>query len=117
MWSLYNLAKQWATRPSEFIGIEGEWTAHDFDSAVHHFGRHVESRLDDVELTDDEREARNSREVMKRKLERELKILLDIEDPVVSYGRDDDPYAALAQALQSGGTGKVVRVPARKNPD
>ena len=120
MWQQYQMAKTWQTRPSEFIGLEGGWTAHDFDSAVHYFGSAVQYRLDAVTLDDAESKASNSTQLLRNKVTGELRSILESYDavfseepaapvkpePVSSDGIEHSPFESL-RARSS--TDKVIR--------
>jgi len=43
MWSLYLTAKATGARPSQLLGIDAEWIAYQFDSAVTVLGNAIES--------------------------------------------------------------------------
>lgn len=49
MWSLYQQAATWQTRPSDLFGIpdECDYLRYVFDEAVLYFGRSIDSKLDE----------------------------------------------------------------------
>lgn len=48
MWSLYQNAKLWSTRPSVMCEIEGSYYSYCFDEAVAAWGNYVVSELEQV---------------------------------------------------------------------
>ena len=57
----------------------GEVISLDFDTAVASFGAWVEGKLDAIELSDGEKKARSSRDIMRKKSSNLLEQLLDEE--------------------------------------
>lgn len=48
MWTTYNLAKTWKTRPSELLFIEDQYQAFCLDEAVAFLGNGIMNMLDEV---------------------------------------------------------------------
>jgi hypothetical protein len=49
MWLMFNQAKTWSTRPSELVGITGDYLAFCFDEAVASWGNFVTNELEKIE--------------------------------------------------------------------
>ena len=49
IWSLYQEAKTWKTRPSTLLGMEDAYLAYCLDQAVSTFGNFVQNKIDSVE--------------------------------------------------------------------
>jgi hypothetical protein len=63
MWTLYNSAKTWGSRPSELLGITETYQAYCLDQAVAMFGNYVENRLANVD-DKDPKKAEKKREAL-----------------------------------------------------
>ena len=51
LWTAYNLATAYGTRPSSLYEIHDEWAAYCFDEIVLIVGRAIESKLSEVDKT------------------------------------------------------------------
>lgn len=49
MWSVYNHAKTWSTRPSQLLGLDQPYLAYCVDEAVATWGNHVVNELDKID--------------------------------------------------------------------
>lgn len=73
------MAKTFSQRPSNFLEIEGNWVAYDFDSAVWAFGSYVEGQLDKVEQDAMASKSRPSTKAIVKRKSRKLEKLLGVE--------------------------------------
>lgn len=48
VWQTFLQSKEWGKRPSEIVGVNGEYESYCFDQAVWHFGQGVQQRLEEA---------------------------------------------------------------------
>lgn len=83
MWLLYQQSKLYGIPPSEILKFKCGYVRYDFDKAITLFGNYVESRLNDIRLSDYEKKQKNAGDIL---LKRKRNLLQDILNRTIYTG-------------------------------